>query len=405
MRHLALRFAAAAVAALLCASAPAQETVRPEIGKPLQAAQELIRAHKFKDALATLREADAVAGKSAFESYTVERMRLSAASGAGDADTASKAYEAAQASGRMSSADKQRMTESLALAYYRARDYVRATQWSQRHSKEGGNNPAVRSVLIQSQYLSGDYAGAAKELTAEIQAAERAGHAPDEERLKLLMNAALKLNDNHSYVWAVEKLVTHHPKKEYWADLLSHLQRQPNFSDRLALDTYRLAYATGALSRASDYLEMTQLALQAGFPAEAKRVIDQGFAGGVLGTAADDERDKRLRDLVAKRLAEDNPAKSESDARAQAGRDGTTLVNAGMRLVFAGQPAKGIALMQQGIATGNLKRPDDAKLHLGIAQVLAGEHGKAQTTFRSVFGSDGTADLARLWSLHARRKG
>ena len=58
--------------------------------------------------------------------------------------------------------------------------------------------------------------------------------------------------------------------------------------------------------------------------------------------------------------------------------------------------------MQQGIAKGSLKRPDDAKLHLGIAQLLAGEHGKAHTTLRAVAGNDGTADLARLWAcMHA----
>jgi hypothetical protein len=60
--------------------------------------------------------------------------------------------------------------------------------------------------------------------------------------------------------------------------------------------------------------------------------------------------------------------------------------------------------MQQGIAKGGLKRPEDAKLHLGIAQVVAGD-AKAQATLRSVGGNDGTADLARLWSLYAKRKG
>ena len=61
--------------------------------------------------------------------------------------------------------------------------------------------------------------------------------------------------------------------------------------------------------------------------------------------------------------------------------------------------------MQQGIAKGGLKRPEDAKLHLGIAQLLTGNTTQSQSTLRSVSGTDGTADLARLWSLYARRKG
>ena len=54
-------------AAVLPAAVHAQ-AVRPEIGKPLQAAQELIRAQRFKEALAKVREADAVPNKSAGES-------------------------------------------------------------------------------------------------------------------------------------------------------------------------------------------------------------------------------------------------------------------------------------------------------------------------------------------------
>ena len=51
--------------------------------------------------------------------------------------------------------------------------------------------------------------------------------------------------------------------------------------------------------------------------------------------------------------------------------------------------------MQQGIAKGKLKRADEANLHLGIAYLRAGQKAKAQQAFKSVGGTDGTADLAR----------
>ena len=44
---------------------------------------------------------------------------------------------------------------------------------------------------------------------------------------------------------------------------------------RGSLDTYRLSLATGSMSAANDYMEMTQLALQAGFPSEAKQIVDK----------------------------------------------------------------------------------------------------------------------------------
>ena len=111
----------------------------------------------------------------------------------------------------------------------------------------------------------------------------------------------------------------------------------------------------------------------------------------------------RLRDLGSKKIDEAKVAQPGDEKQALAAKDGNDLVNVGMGLVLDGQAAKGLQLMQQGIAKGGLKRPDDAKLHLGIAQIVAGENAKAQATFRTVAGNDGTADLARLWALYARR--
>ena len=403
------RLRAAAAAALFAVALAAggavvaQESLRPEVGKPLQAAQELIKSGRYREALAKVRDAEAAGARNANETYLIERMRLAAASGAGDAETAARSYEALSASGRIAAGEKLRMIESIAGSYYRQQQYAKAMQWSQRYLREGGTSGSMRTMLIQSQYLSGDFAGAAKELMVEIQGAERAGTTPAEDRLKLLLNAASKQGDNNAYVYAMEKLVTYYPKKEYWVDLLSRMQRKTNFSDRLSLDAYRLSLATGSMTSPADFMEMAQLALQADLASEGKQVIDKGMASGALSTGAQAERAKRLKALVDKKLAEDAAARGDDEKQAAAAKTGDPLVSLGMNLVYSGQAAKGVQLMQQGIAKGGLKRPEDAKLHLGIAQLVAGDKAKAQATFKSVQGNDGTADLARLWSLYARR--
>ena len=395
------RLLAAAVVGLAVGAAQGQGGLRPEVGKPLQAAQDLVKAGKYREALAKVRELDAVGGKTAAETNTIERMRLAAASGAGDADTAARSFDAISAS--VAGPDKLRMIESIAGTYYRAKEYAKAMQWYQRYFKEGGTSGANRTLLIQTQYLSGDFAGASKELMAEIQAAEKNGTAPAEERINLLMNAAVRQKDIAGETFALERLVSYYPKKEYWVTLLNRLQRKPNFSDRLVLDTYRLSLATGSMSTASDYMELAQLTVQAGYPAEGKKVVEKGFAAGVLGVSAEAERHKRLRDLVNKKVEEAAAAQPADEKQALAAKDGNDLVSVGMGLVLNGQAARGLQLMQQGIAKGGLKRPEDAKLHLGIAQIAAGDNAKAQATLRTVTGTDGTADLARLWALYARR--
>jgi len=394
-----------AVGIALSGAASAQESLRPEVGKPLQAAQDLIKSGRYREALVKVHDAEAVGARNANETYLIERMRIAAASGAGDADTAARSFEALSSSGRVSGPDKLRMIESISGSYYRVGQYAKAMQWGQRYFREGGTSPAIRTMLIQSQYLSGDFAGATKELTAEIQSADRSGTPPPEDRLKLLLNAATRQGDNNAVVFAMERLVTYYPKKEYWVDLLSRMQRKPNFSDRLALDAYRLSLATGSMTLSADFMEMAQLALQADLPTEGKQVVDKGFATGALGAGAEAERHKRLRDLVNKRLAEDQASRAADEKQAESAKTGDALVAVGMNLLFTGQTAKAVQLIQQGIAKGGLKRPEDAKLHLGIAQLTAGEKAKAQVTFKTVQGSDGTGDLARLWTLYARRSG
>ena len=53
-------------------TAYAADTLRPEVAKPLNAAQDSYRAHKYQDALAKIAQADAVPNKTPYESYMVE---------------------------------------------------------------------------------------------------------------------------------------------------------------------------------------------------------------------------------------------------------------------------------------------------------------------------------------------
>ena len=59
------------------------------------------------------------------------------------------------------------------------------------------------------------------------------------------------------------------------------------------------------MSGPEDYMEMAQLALQSGFPTEAKQALDKGYAAGVLGTGPNAERHNKMRALVDKEVAED----------------------------------------------------------------------------------------------------
>ena len=377
----------------------AQEALRPEVGKPLQAAGDLAKAGKYREALGKVAEADKVGNKTAGEVTTIDRMRLSVALGAGDVEQAVAAFERLSAAGKLEAADKLRIMESLAGSYYRANSPAKATAWAQRYLKEGGTSAAMRSLVAQAQVDSGDFSGIAKQLSAEVAADEKAGKAPPEDRLLQLGYAQQKLNDDAGYALTIERLATHYPKKTYWADLTARVQRLPGFSDRLGLELLRFKAAAGILAGTDETMELAQLALQAGSSAEAKKVVEQGYASGALGTGDQAPRHKRLADLVDKTAAQEASSGAAALAEATAAKDGNALVTIGFNRVMAGDAAKGLALIEQGIAKGGLKRPDDAQLRLGVAQLRAGQKAQGLKTLRAVRGADGSAAVAHLWVL------
>ncbi len=397
----------AVIAGLLLSFAPvshAQEKVRPEVGKPLQQAQDMLKSKRYKEALAKLKEADGIAGKTPNEAYLIEFTRANAALGAGESDTAAKAFEAVIASGKVAGPTQLSIIDTLVKLYANNRDYASAIKWGARYYKEGGTNPQIRTQMIQSYFQSGDFANAAKESLADIEADEKAGRTPSEEKLQLLANSYLRQKNNNGYAATIEKLLNYYPKKSLWANVITGVQRKPGFSDRLSLDVYRLQLATGNLSSTNDFMEMSQLALQAGFAAEGKKVIDDGFASGALGKGAEADRHKRLKDLAVLRLAESEKslASGQEETDANAAKDGNALVTLGYKYVTLGQAPKGVGMIEAGIKKGGLRRPEDAKLWLGLAHLQAGQKAKGVQVLKTVQGNDGVADLARLWVIFSK---
>jgi hypothetical protein len=397
-----LRALTLALVAAGCMNVAQAQNVRPEVGKPLQQAGELLKAGKAREALAKVREADAVGGKTANEQFLIDRMRGSAAQRAGDNGTAIQAFEAVFNSGKLSGSEQAQIAESLAFAYSQQRDNAKAMQWVNRAQQLGATSAQLKQLQSYLQAQSGDYGAVAKEAGAAVAAAEQAGRRPDEGDLLRLADAQQRLNNSAAQSATLEKLVSYYPKKDYWNALLGRLPRKPGFGDRFALDVLRLKLATGNLTKTEEFMEMAQLSLQGGYPAEAKLVVDKGFAAGALNATAEAGRHQRLRDLANKQDAEVRANLERETAAALSAKDGNDLVQLGTVLASLGQAEQAASLIQQGIAKGGLKRPEDAKLRLGQALAQTGKSkAKAQQTLRSVQGNDGAADLGRLYAILA----
>ncbi|CAH0272969.1 hypothetical protein SRABI118_03543 [Massilia sp. Bi118] len=380
------------------AAQPKPDTVRPELFKLLDSAQikPLMDAKNYTEVQNRIAQAEAFPNKTPYEEYVLNRIKLSHASATSNDQASIAALEAILASGKLPATDKPQFTQALAGMYYNAKNYSKAIEWFKRFQAENPNSDAANAPLVRAYYLSNDYANAMKLLRPQLEAAEKAGKTPSSEDLRLYASAANKVKDDAAYLYGLEQMITYYPNDDVWMDSIYRgVVRKPGFSETNYPDVLRLEFAAVKVLTPEMYTELAELALKDGFPTEAKKVMDAGFAAGVLGTGGSAAQHRKLRDRATKEAANDAKNIAAGEASAAKAKTGAGLVNLGWAYVTMDEFDKGIGFIEQGIAKGSLKAPDEAKVRLGMAYLRAGQKDKAISTFQSVKAGGGLSDIAK----------
>jgi hypothetical protein len=379
------------------AAAPA-DAVRPELYKLLDPAQikPLMDAKNYTEVQNRLTQAEAVANRTPYENYILNRTKLSLATATKNEALLQSALEAVVASGKLPAADAPRFTKALADTYYRNKNYPKAIETYKGIQATGAEKDEIDAALVRSYYFNNNLTEVVAILGPQLDAQVKAGKTPTLEDLRLYGSSAIKAKDNAAYLKSLEMLVSYYPNDDYWADLIKRgVFQKPGFSEANYADVLRLQFAASKQMPPENYNDLAELALKDGFPAEAKKVVDAGFSAGVLNTAGH----KQLRDRATKQAADDAKSIASGEANAAKAKSGAGLVNLGWEYVNLDQFDKGIGFIEQGIAKGGLKSADEAKLRLGMAYARAGNKAKAQQTFETVKAGGGLSDMARLWVL------
>ena len=380
-------------------SPAAAAEVRSDIGDPINKARKLAADGRFSEALSVLRKADAVGDKTDYETYALELTRGSIAQSAGDNGVAIHSFEAVLGTSSCSDAMRPKLTEVIAELYYGQQDYANFIPWAERFFKAGGDNPSMKTALVDAYYLSNNFSEAESRAEKMVTAATDAGNTPDQHLLQVWESSAHNLNDDDGFRRSLELVVTYYPAAADWRNLFILVQH--NLSDRLSLDGERFEHAVGILTDPDDIVTAVQDAIQLGYPGEAQGFIDYGYQTGVLGTGNNAPRHARLRALVEKDVAADQKALPQAAAEAERSDSGDGLLHVGYSYVTYGDTDKGLSLMEEGMAKGNLKHQGESQLHLGIAYLKAGQKDKAIDALKAVDDSDGSTDLAKLWIIQA----
>jgi hypothetical protein len=392
----------APAAAAPAAAAESGPTLRAEVAKPLVAAQEAVKAGNYKEALARVAEAEAIPALTPYEHYIVLRLRAPAALGlGGDQSGLLATFEQLIASPLLPAAEKAPFVETAIKLALNQKQYEKAGALMKAYLADGGNNAEIARLYPQVLALLGDHAGVIARLQPVVAADGAARRITPEATLRLLAGSQLEQKDLSGYLATLQTLAATTGKPDYWGELIARTARRSGFADeRLMLDVYRLRQAVGIDLLADEVGDMAFRANQAGQPAEAQKLLDVGYASGLLGKGANAAADQKLRESATRAANQDRASAADSEAAAMKGKDGNAAYGLGLALSATGAHERALALMNHGLTKGGLRRPDDAQLHLGVAQWRAGRIDEAKASFAAVKGSDGAADLARLWTLY-----
>ena len=373
--------------------------MRSEVLKPLAAAQEALKNNQAEQALSRIREALAVAQLTSAERTLVLRTQAVAALRAQNWDLAIEALEHLLSSPEVTAADRLPLLESLISAAQQKKDHAKVVKSARQYLKEGGPKPVVRLVMIQTLAVMGDHKQVVNEMQEKVRLDVAAGLKTPEQELRLLAMSQRQLKDNAGYQSTLRRLLEAYPSKAYWAEVIQRLAQQVNLNPRLELDLYRLLDQTDNLEEAGDYTEMAQLALKAGLPAEALRVMAKGFDVGILGQGAEAAAHNKLRTEAQKKVQEDERSFAQFEQSAQ---DSTAW--AGVGNVYASQlnwAAANVAYAK-ALAVAGVRREPELRLHHAISLIKAGQKDAARQQLAAVQGDALAVELASLWGLLAR---
>ncbi len=397
MISLVLGFAAVSVA-------PRAEEphVTAALAKTLKAANDALQAKNYTEVLNKTREAEAMSPRSDYDNYVIHSMQMAAYGAQGNYQAAATAIESVVDSPFLPASSKPQLLRTLMSIYYQQKDYDKAVQYGERARAAGDTSPDTPLTIAQSYYLTGKYKEAQQGMEAIVARDEQAGRKPSEKSLSLIWSCAIKTRDDAAAARAIEKLILHYPKPDYWSNAMAGVLQNKTNDDRLLLMTYRLMFQVGILKKGSDFTEMAQIALDQGNPGEAQTVLEQAFAKNLYTDAHDKERSQRLLDKVRKSAAEDRATIGKQEKDAAASSSGDALVQVGAAYLGYGQPDKAVAAITAGISKGSLKHADEAYMLLGIAQERTKNSAEAVRAFNRANNDPKYAQLAKLWALEAR---
>lgn len=247
-------------------------------------------------------------------------------------------------------------------------------------------------LLAQGYYQVKDYDKALLNVEKAIDMHNEKGKLPKEQWYNLARFLYFEKGDINKTVEVLEILLTHYPKKQYWVQVSHMYGEQKKEAEQLA--AMETAYIQGMLDKGTEQVTMAYLYLNRDVPYKAAKVMDTGLKEGVIEDKSKNWEVAGSAWRQAQEVDKSIPAMEKAAAKSDTGELYARLGNI---YLDGDQNKEAISAINKGLARGGVKRPDNARLILGMAYFNTKQYDKAREAFTSAARDERSEKYARQW--------
>ncbi|MEM8493322.1 MAG: tetratricopeptide repeat protein [Pseudomonadota bacterium] len=247
-------------------------------------------------------------------------------------------------------------------------------------------------LLSQGYYQLQDYDKALDNIQIAIGDYEGKGKIPKEQWFNLARFLYAEKNMVAEATDVLEDLILYYPKKQYWVQLSFMYSEQNQEAKQLgAMET---AYVQNMLEKDGEYRNMASLLLNADVPYKASQVLTKGIDDEIVESTS---KNWELLAGALRQAQEVDDAIPAMEKAASLSDAGDLYARLGSIYLDADKNDEAIDAINKGLERGGVKRPDNARLILGMAYFNTKQYAKARDAFRAAARDKRSKKYADQW--------
>jgi len=247
-------------------------------------------------------------------------------------------------------------------------------------------------LLANGYYQLKDYDESLRNINIAMDMEKAAGKIPKEQWYALAQFLYYDKGDIDNALEIVRTLILYYPKKQYWVQAAQiYTEKQ---DDERALAMLIATHEQGLLDRSGELVNLAYYYLNAEAPYPAAKVMVEGLDGEIIEPTS---KNYELTGNAWRQAQEVPKSLPMLEIAASKAESGDLFTRLGSVYLDLDQNQKAADAIRKGLDRGGVKRPDQARLALGMALFNLGEFNAARRAFREAAKDNRAKTYAQQW--------